>query len=243
LKLNQIIAIEKGIKAKTQADVDAVFKLVQKPSATDGFVKTYKKKAEDEEDVPPSHQNVQISASKALQAIADRWVELFDVTAQKDFANCNARATVKVNDKPLLVDVPVTYLLFLEKQLTDLYTIVSKLPVLDPAEVWTLDSNSELYRTAPTLTTRTKKVQRGLVLHPPTVEHPAQTQLITEDVSVGTYEQVRYSGAMPNSERQIILARIVEAQNAVKAAREEANMIDAPRLSLGAAIFDFITGK
>ena len=240
MKLNQIIAVEKGVKAKVQSDIDLIYKAVQKPASFDGQTKTYKKKTEDDEDVPPVKQNVQVVASIALKDIATRWTELFDVTVQKDLANCGARADVEVGGQVLLKDAPVTYLLFLEKQLTDLYTIVSKFPTLDPAEIWTFDTNTGLHRTEPTLTTRTKKVQRALVLHPPTVEHPAQTQLITEDVSVGTWELTRYSGAMTVPEHRKILARIVQLQNAVKAAREEANMVQAPQVSAGTSIFNWI---
>jgi hypothetical protein len=41
---------------------------------------------------------------------------LFDVTPTKDWANCEARADVKVDGRVLVPDVPVAYLLFLEKQ-------------------------------------------------------------------------------------------------------------------------------
>jgi len=50
---------------------------------------------------------------------------------------------------PLLADVPVTYLLFLEKQLTDLRTFVDKLPVLDPSVVWLQDPSSGDWRSEP----------------------------------------------------------------------------------------------
>jgi hypothetical protein len=192
LKLNQVIAVEKGVKSKVQSDVDTIYKVAQKPSSFDGFSKTYKKKGEDDEDVPPQRQNVQVIAKRALLAIAQRWAELFDVTAQKDYANCAAKADIVIDGMPILTSVPVTYLLFLEKQFNDLYTIVSKFPTLDPAEVWSYDENSDLNRTEPTLTTRTKKVQKPLVMYPATDKHPAQTQLIVEDVSVGTWEAVRF---------------------------------------------------
>lgn len=240
MKLNQVIAIEKGTKAKVQADVDTTFKAVQKPTLFDGFTKTYRKRVEDEEDVPPQRQNVQMVAALALKQITERWQELYDVTAQKDYANCKAIADVVVDGKPLLKDVPVTYLLFLEKQLTDLYTIVGKFPVLDPAEQWVYESATGLHKTEATLTTRTKKVQKGIVLYPHSAEHPAQTQLITEDVSVGTWEAVKTSGAMPAPERHRLLLRIIQLQQAVKSAREEANMIDAPIMALGQKVFGWI---
>jgi len=245
MRLNQVIAIEKSTKAKSQQGVDEIFKLAQKPSAFDGFVKTYKKRDETDDDVPPQTQHVQANAVKLLRQIAERWIPLFDVTATKDFSNCHATAHLTVpavSGEIIMADVPVTYLLFLEKQLTDMYTIVSKFPTLDPSEAWTFDVNTATHRTEPTLTTRTKKVQRGLVLHPPTKEHPAQTQLITEDVSVGTYEHTKFSGALPAPDKEKLLRRIVELQSAVKSAREEANMVEAQQVSIGEAVFNHIFG-
>lgn len=49
---------------------------------------------------------------------------LFDVTATKDWANCEARADVTVDGWVLVSAVPVSCLLFLEKRLTDIYAFV-----------------------------------------------------------------------------------------------------------------------
>jgi hypothetical protein len=244
MRLNQIIAVEKGVKSKVNADIDGIAKASQKPALFDGFIKRYKAAKEgDLEQVPSETKHIQLRAGQALGAISERWTELFDVTAQKDFANCNARTDVVVDGEVLLKDAPVTYLLFLEKQITDLYTIVSKFPVLDPAEEWKLDQTTGTFRTEPTMTTRTKKEQRAIVLYPHSPEHPAQTQLITEDVPVGTYELTRFSGALPEPSKNHILHRISQLQIAIKAAREQANMTDAPKVEAGAAIFDWVFGK
>ena len=240
MKLNQVIAVEKGVKTKAQAEVDSIYKAVQKPALFEGATKIYKKKADDDEDVPGQGQRVQLKAKDALKEIADRWRGLFDVTAQKDYANCVAKANVVVDGASVLEQVPVTYLLFLEKQLTDLYTIVSKFPTLDPAERWQYDEAGSVYFTEPVLTTRTKKVNKPIVLYPATDKHPAQTQLVTEDVSVGTWETRRFSGAMPVDERRKLLDRIERLQHAVKSAREAANTVEAPQQEVGNRIFGWI---
>jgi hypothetical protein len=48
----------------------------------------------------------------------------------------------------------------------------------DEGESWTKVTNSGLWVTEPIQTHRTKKVQKPIVLYPPTTEHPVQTQLI-----------------------------------------------------------------
>jgi hypothetical protein len=181
-----------------------------------------------------------MKAVDALFDIAARWRALFDVTAQKDYANCVAKANVVVDGVAVLEQVPVTYLLFLEKQLTDLYTIVGKFPTLDPAEQWQWDAASTTYYTEPVLTTRTKKVNKPIVLYPATDKHPAQTQLVIEDVSVGTWETRRFSGAMPQDDRRKLMDKIERLQHAVKSAREAANTVDAPTQEVGQKIFGWI---
>ena len=64
---------------------------------------------------------------------------MFDVVLTQDMGNTHAKADIKVNGQTILPNVPVTYLLFLEKQVVDLETFVTKLPSLDPSEVWEAD--------------------------------------------------------------------------------------------------------
>jgi hypothetical protein len=239
-KLNQIIAIEKGIKSRSVSEVSELYKTVQKPALFDGFNKAYSPLKDDDEHHPPQSQRVQFNGVEVLRQVANQLTELFDVTATKDFANCHAIADVTVDGEVLLSKAPATYLLFLEKQLTDLHTFVGKLPVLDPAEEWKLDPNSNLYKTPPSKTVKTKKVQKPIVLYPATVEHPAQTQLITEDVTVGNWEQVKLSGALPEPRRKALLSRIEKLQKAVKFAREQANDTEVTDKKVGDKILQWL---
>lgn len=240
MKLNQIIAVEKTIKSKVVADVDLLYKAVQKPVLFEGFIKTYKKKDDAGEDYPPERQRVQGVVSQVIAEVTERTKELFDVTAQKDWANCTAKADVIVDGEKILEGAPTTFLLFLEKQLTDLRTMVEKLPVLDPSEDWELDASNGLFKTKPTETIRTKKVQKALVLYPAVDKHPAQTQLITEDEAVGTWEKVRFSGAMKDLARRALVQRLERLQVAVKQAREQANLTEAPKIEVGEKILKWI---
>ncbi|WP_443732109.1 DUF7873 family protein [Streptantibioticus silvisoli] len=64
----------------------------------------------------------------------------------KERANRAARADVTVEGRTILADVPVTWLLFLEKRLTDLRTFVKKPPVLDAAGSWSPDPSTDRTR-------------------------------------------------------------------------------------------------
>jgi hypothetical protein len=243
-KLNQIIAIEKGIKSSAYGALTELNKAAQKPDLFNGFSKNYRKKDEDGEELPPEGKRVQYTSGEVLRAAERALTDLVDVTARKDWTNCVAKADVVVDGKTLIAAAPVSFLLFMEKQLTDLRTLVGNLPVLDVAEDWKSDPNSGLYRTEPTETHRTKKMQKPIVLYAATPEHPAQTQLITEDVIAGWWVLTRQSGAMPKPEKQKLQDRIDKLTQAIKQARESANMFDetdAP--AIGASVFGYLLGS
>lgn len=241
MKLNQVIAIEKSTKNRINDAVTAVYKAVQHPAIFDGFSKQYTPYDEAGDKLPPENRRVQVTAIDAIKDVTRSLTELFDVTATKDYANMKATANVVVDGKVFLEGAPVPYLLFLEKQLTDLHTFAAAIPVLDVAEEWSLDANAQLYKTKPTETVRTKKVQRPLVMYPATPEHPAQTQLITEDVTVGTWQMQKASGALPTQKKAQLLERIETLQKAVKMAREEANVIEAQARYVGSTLLAHVT--
>lgn len=222
-KLNQVIAIEKGVKSRAYADISALDKAAQKEELFNGFTKTYEKKADDGEDFPQERKRVQYVVPDVLKNTERLMTEMFAVEARKDWSNMVAKGNVVVDGVTLLPDAPVSFLLFLEKQLTDLRTLVGRLPVLDAAEDWTKDANSGLFKSNEIRTHRTKKVQKPIVLYDATAEHPAQTQLITEDDVVGYWVQVKQSGAMPKPDKDVVLQNIEKVLVAVKTAREEAN--------------------
>lgn len=239
-KLHQIIAIEKGIKNRVYSFASEVYKTFQKPSLFEGMHRAFTKKDEDGEDFPSESSRVQRSAKTLLNELADQMVELFDVTATKDWANCQAKTDLYVGDQLIAKGVPATYLLFLDKQLKDIRAEIVKLPELDPAVDWTLDQTSDLFKSSPAVTTRTKKVQRPIVLYGATDKHPAQTQLITDDVVIGSWTAVRQSGAIPGPRKKELLDRVEKLIQAVKFAREDANESDAPHVEVGRQIFNFL---
>lgn len=242
-KLNQIIAIEKGIKARVYATVSEMHKSVQKPELFNGFVRTYQTKHDGGDELPQERKRVQFAVTSILTDAERALSELINVTARKDWSNCDAKADVVVDGQVLVPKVPVTYLLFLEKQLTDMRTFIGQLPVLDEGESWAHDANSGLFRTEMVQTHRTKKVSKPLVLYPATAEHPAQTQVLVEDVLEGHWQQIKHSSAMPRPQKDAMTLRVEKLLQAVKQAREEANAIDeVVTPDVGTPLFKYILG-
>ncbi|WP_026412893.1 hypothetical protein [Actinomadura oligospora] len=239
-KLNQIIAVEKGVKSRTQRELTDAYHELQKPALLSGLSRTYRPRDEDGETLPAESTRVQVKAEDALRDVARALTRLFDVTATKDWANRDAVADVVVDGRTLLAAVPVPHLLFLEKQLTDLRTLVDKLPVLDPSESWSYDESQDVWRTAPVETARTKKIPRSHVLYEATKEHPAQVEMYTEDVVVGTWTKVTFSGALPARRVNGLRDRVERLQAAVKFAREEANATEVTDRKIGDAVFAYL---
>jgi len=223
-RLNQIIAVEKGAKSASHSTASDLYKVIQKPDLFYGHQKVYQKQNEEfAEDLPPENLRVKFTVAGVLESLNRAVGDLLDITARKDWSNCIAKADVKIGSKVILKAVPVTYLLFLEKQLNDMKTFVETLPELDETHEWNLDQNTGLFKTPGVQTHRTKKVQKPIVLYDATEHHPAQTQLISEDVLVGYWNTVKVSGAISRTKKLGMAQKVEKLLRAVKEAREEAN--------------------
>lgn len=239
-QLNQIVALEKGVKSRSYADFTAAHHQLQKPAPLAGISRTYKPKDDEGEQLPPESTRVQVRTTDVLKDVQAALTRLFDVTLTKDVANGAAKATIVVDGTVLASDIPVTYLLFLEKQLADLLTFVTKLPVLDAAEAWSYDEATDAYATPPTQTTRSKKVPRNHVKAEATDKHPAQVEMYFEDVLVGYWTTVKFSGALPQARVNELKARVIKLSEAVKIAREQANSTVITDQKVGDKIFGYL---
>lgn len=242
-KLNQVIAVVAGKKANATKTITEAYHLIQKPTLFDGIARTYRPKDDGGELLPPESKSIQINVADLVSSVRAALTEMWDVVATQDSANTTARADVKVGVFMVLSKVPVTTLLFLEKQVKDLETFVSKLPTLDPSETWTFSDAAGHWSTQPSETTRTKKVPKAFVKYEATKEHPAQVETFHEDKLEGYWKTVKFSGAIPAKLKNDMLDRVRQLHEAVVKAREEANSIDAPNVGVGKEVLDFVFGQ
>lgn len=241
-KLHQTIAVEKGIKTRVGRFVTDSYKALQKSALFEGLMRVYTKKEEDGEDFPPERQLVKMRVDDTLQDVAEQLTEYMDIVATKDFANCTATADVVVDDETLLTAVPATHLLFLEKQLVDFNTVLDNLPVLDAAFDWNKDAATGLYKSEPVATTKKAKLHKPIVLYDATEHHPAQTQMIQVDETIGTWTTVKQSGAVTVDRKKALQQKARALLKAVKFAREEANSVETVDKKVGDAIFGYLLG-
>lgn len=243
-KLNQILAVEKGEKNKSHEAVSALHAKAQKPELYEGRVRTYTPNTEDGEQLPDERQVIQLNSDNVLQQFADALTPLWDVTATKDYTNSStAFADIVVDNHVLLSKVPVTYLLFLEKQLNDVETFIAKLPTLDASQKWSYDANQQCFATDKTWQNRAKKVKENHLKAAATDKHPAQVEVYEKDVIVGRFEQIRFSGALPVSKKESLLVKVRKLKNAVLFAREQANSVGAQQQEVAKVLFGYVLGN
>lgn len=240
LKLNQVIAIANGEKSRRQKVITKIYQALEKKELFEGFTKTFKPVNEDGEKFPSEQKNVLFNVSSAIADAVNVSKEMFNIVATLDVGNCSARADVVVDDVTVIKDVPVTHLLFLEKQLIDLQTFVNSFPVLDPTEKWGYKSDFGFFTSDPSETHRTKKVPKPIVLYEATDKHPAQTEMYNEDIIIGHWTQIKHSGCIPKDEKELYMEKIRKLSRAVKIAREEANSIAVETSGFGDDILDYI---
>jgi len=238
LKLNQIIAIEKGVKADSYSKITTWNKYNQKSEMFNGFKKIYSKKDEEGEVFPNESKKVMFKTEDSIKCLVDALSKLFDVELTKDIGNCNA--IVDLNLDGVTIKVPATFLLFMEKQLCDIKTYISNMQVLDGTEDWIFDEITGLYKTEPKQTHRTKKIQKPIVLYHATKEHQAQTQLTSEDVVIGYWDTVLFSGAMTTGQKKKMLEKVDSLAELIKIKREEANSIEIDNKEIGKHLFNYI---
>lgn len=225
MKLNQVIALVAGKKTKAQKLLTTVHHSWHKDRIT-GITRTYTPKDEDGEIFPPESRVVQLRVGDALSAVQNEIEGFFNIVATQEYANTSAKADIVVDDHPILVGVPVSALLFLEKQLIDLYTLASNLPTLPTDRVWREDEAKNCWVTEPEETVKTQKKVEVIVKYDATPEHPAQTDLVNIDRTIGHWKTIHLSGALPEADRDDMVKRIEKLQDAVKIARESANSQD-----------------
>jgi hypothetical protein len=240
-KLNQVNAILTARKGEAEKALGEMSKQLQKEQLFTGRERTYRPLDEvNGQKLPPESQKVQLRVEELLQQAQARWTELWNLVLTQDTGNQNARADIVVDGTVLLAAVPVTTLLFLDKQLTELEAFVGRLPTPDPAEEWTHDPNSGLLKSHVNESIRTAKEPAVFVKYEATKEHPAQTEFYMRDVPVGTWRQILYSGCLQADRKNRILARVKKLHDAVKLAREQANLLDVDRQRAGEPLLAYL---
>jgi hypothetical protein len=240
-RLHQLLPLRKTIQETTAKALAEARTGLSRRDWLEGLSRTYAPKDDEGDRLPAETKLAQLSAADVMALVGENLARLLDITATTEYANTEAKADVKIDGQVLVPEAPVSYLLFLEKQIAEWERFVAALPTLDPAVHWTRDETTAgMWRSDPEQTVRNKKTTKPVVLYPATDKHPAQVKEVSEDVMVGTWTAVKFSGAFPAAAVREVQERLVKLRLAVLHAREEANSVEARDQNVGHAVTGFV---
>jgi len=245
-KLHELLAVGTNLENqanKTRTDLMATFE--KKRHLFEQKLVTFKSSEEGVSAVTEAQSDIQTTVNKEVEWIGNILSKDIDVGHQIDIANTQAKADIVTEDDEVIAkDVPATSLLQLEKRLKQVHELLVAIPTLDPAKGFSQDENREkgIFKAREVLKSRTKKVNKPLVLFPATKEHPAQTQLVTEDVSVGTIQEQEWSAMLTPATKSDLIERCEVLTRAVKKARARANELelDVKSHKIGKKLLDYL---
>lgn len=246
VRLHELLAVDSNLRKQadaTKADLINTFEK-KKHHFTEKLV-TFEPL---EDGAPPVKEEVldlQTTVGRELEWITEHVSKALDVSHQVAVANTQARADVVLeNGTVLLKSVPATSLLELEKRVNEVRELVAAIPTLDPAKGYTPDTakGTGIFAARGVTRTRTQKVQIPLELAKATDKHPAQVQLISKDVPIGTVTTLEWSGMLTVAEKGDMLDRVEMLARAVKKARSRANEteVDVTGLKIGTTLLKYV---
>lgn len=127
-RLNQLLAIKKGAKSRSESVVSKAYKSLEKTDPLRGFSRTHVPLDAEAVALPPEGTKVQSLTSDIVASVKEAMANLIDVSSSIDSANQKAVADVVVDGKVIASKVPVTSLLSIEKKLVELHAFLAKLP-------------------------------------------------------------------------------------------------------------------
>lgn len=245
-KLHELLAVESNLTNqanKVRGELTQTFE--KKVHHFSEARVTFIPNAEGSQPVTESQRDIQTTVGKEVEWITKILAKALDVSHAIDVANTLAHADVITEDgETLLTGVPATSLLQLEKRIAEVHALVVAIPTLDPAKGFDEDDakGKGIYKAREVVKTRTKKAQKPLILCEATKEHPAQVQLVTEDVPVGEIREQEWSSLITPALKADLIDRCDMLIRAVKKARAKANEqeINVATEKIGKTLLDYI---
>jgi hypothetical protein len=197
----------------------------------------------DKDLVPPAGKEIVDSVPSKLGYTFGKVAEEYDFLLQKEETNRQATADLVVNGKTLVEKAPVTFLLALERRLEKIRIVANEAPTLPNGLRWipyAQKGPGYFQLEAPEVSYRTKKNMVPVILYAHTEKHPAQVKESEETKTIGQYNEMKFEGRLPTSEKSMLLERLDILLQEVKKAIRRANQADVVERKVGAKLFEFI---
>jgi hypothetical protein len=244
-KLHEILAVEGDLRGTADTVIkEAIVTFDKRPNhfiqtdiATSHFADEDKKLDTEE------HSAMETTVGEKLEYVGEMVTRYYDAYMTKEASNQSATATVMVDGKAFLEDVPVVVLLGMETKLGELRAMYGQIPTLRPGPVWERDTTDKqgVYRAKhPEKRFITRKTKKGVVMYPHSDKHPAQVQVLDEDISIAERITTTRSGMLSVLDKSLLLDRIDTLIQAFKKARQRANDTDLVERQMGKTVFAYL---
>ncbi len=245
-KLHELLAVQEnltGQATKKRTELMATFE--KKRHLFEETRKTFTPFGEQSIATVEEQKDLQSTIAKEIEWISQALAKAADVGYQVDLANAEAKADVVTeDDMVLLKDVPGTALLRLAHRITEWKDMIAVIPTLDPAKGFRPDPDrgNDVYKARDVNKQRTLKTKKLYIKYEATPQHPAQTELLDENVPVGTILEQEWSGLITPSKKAALLDRVEILSRAVAKALAKANehAIDPKDKKIGADLLAFV---
>lgn len=246
-RLHEITAVDndkRGLWMKIVAEVKKTFG--ERSDHFKGFTRTYESVVQDDYTRDTEVKRLVTTVGAKLAYVEEQLSSVFDTQFQKEFTNCQAKADIIVTEDgkeaiTIAKDVPVTFLVQLEKKLSELRSqVYDNIPTLDPTMEWSWDETNGYYVNKEPRKRATRKVTQAIVKYPATKEHPAQTEMVSVDETTGYHNQVNVSGMVTPKKKSDLLLKLDKLIHAVKTARARANDSEVTKERIAAKLFGYL---
>lgn len=244
-KLHELLAVETNLENqanKVRTDLTNSFE--KKRHLFEEKITTFIPLAEGQKTTVEAQSNIQSSITAELKWVGNHLSKALDASYQVAESNTQARASIILEDGTLIAsDVPATALLELEKRIAEIASLVGAIPTLDPAKGFVPDSarGEGIFRAREITKTRTQKMKKVFVKYEATKEHPAQTELLDQDVPVGTLQEQEWSSLITPAQKSEIVNRVEILARAVRSARSRANDVEVDTSKkIGAKLLSYV---
>ena len=246
-KLHELLAVQgnlNGQATKTRTGLMETFQ--KKRHLFEKKLKTFTPKTEEGGAVAvEEQQDIQTTVVSEIDWLQKHLVKMLNVGYQVDMANREAKADIVTEDgETLAKDVPTTTLLWLEKRAVEIKDLIESIPTLDPAKGFQADADAGkgIYKAREVQKMRRQKMKKVYVKYDATDKHPAQTELVDEDVPVGTISEQEWSALITPALKADLLNNAEMLFRAITKARSKANEheIDTDGKQIGAELLDYV---
>ena len=249
-KLHEILAVEKARTGQVKTLLEDTSRKFNKAADYfSGHLKSLKLIKDDPANVAieaaaREHRQLPTTVVETLEYLFKHWANAEDVLLQKSLTNQVARADIVLADGHVLAaSVPVDELLGLESRLEELRKVFHAMPTnradtkYAPADdgrkgSWTaVDAD---------ITTKTERTKEPFIKAPATDKHPAQVDVVEKDIVVGTFTNIKLSGAATTLQKAQAIELVDDLIAATKQARMRANTAEVIDGKVGTAITGYL---